>query len=357
MRYYFKVVSILLRARLAETVRAPVAFALTFVFPAILLLCLGLVFYQGHPFERRPIALVCAASPGADLQARLAPYHASVSLQPMSEAQAQAALSQALVEVIVRCVSNSPSAVHAPAAAQYELSHSPAGALTALALESLLRESTPLPLALHSRSPQRPLRGAYVAGLLPGTIAFTVLFAGLYGLGPPLLRYRRKNILAKLSLTPLPFGTLVLSQILARVLLTLGQCVVLLSVGLWFWNGPSLSPPALFALSAVVAVGTVCFCALGLLVACAVSAEDTLTDLIASSATPLVLLSGAFFSLTELPPWLAMIAKVLPSTQLVTGARAALTHDYTAVSTAVTGLSVWSLVALVLGLKWFRPTQ
>lgn len=342
-----RALSVLVRARLAETARTPVAFVLTFVFPALLLLCLGLVFADGHPFERRPVALVCGSADNDALAAKLRLYHASMTLHRMDEEQAQLALRQAHIEAFITCREHP--------LATLEVVHSSAGQLTAVALQTLLQTESRRPsvsLRLESN-----LHGAYVAGLFPATIAFTVLFAGLYGLGPPLLRYRRKNILAKFALTPLSLNTLILAQIISRIALTLGQSVVLFCVGFLWWRGLAPSVLSVVALATVVVVGSFAFCALGMLFASGVSSEDTLTDLIASSATPLVLLSGAFFPLSELPLWLGSIARVLPSTQLVQGCQLALAHEFSSLVQPLVGLLLWGTAALWLGVKFFKPIE
>jgi ABC-type polysaccharide/polyol phosphate export permease len=138
----------------------------------------------------------------------------------------------------------------------------------------------------------------------------------------------------------------------ARVALTVGQSLVMLLVGALVFRAV---PSALAVLAMVCAVllGVLAFAGLGLLVASIVEQEDTHGDLLASSATPMVLLSGAFFPVRELPPALATIAELLPSTALVDACRAALDPSARALAAPMLILAVWAAVALSLGVWRF----
>jgi len=74
---------------------------------------------------------------------------------------------------------------------------------------------------------------------------------------------------------------------------------------------------------------------------------------LASSATPMVLLSGAFFPVRELPSTLATIAELLPSTALVEACRAALDPTARTLAAPMITLVVWAVVALSLGVWRF----
>lgn len=330
--------SVLARARIAETLREKSAVAFLLGFPSLLLLSLALVFAEGHPYERRAIALDCAH---VAVRAALA-REPSLSLYLLDARAGRRALDEARVELRLSCDARSSHD------AMVLIEHGPRARLTAVAVRALL-----LTDALDARTREVSVaRGGYARGLLPGAIAFGALFSGLYGLGLPMLRLRRRRVLARLTLTPLRATTLVLSQLSARVALTAGQSLVMLAVGALLFRA---APSALAALSMVVAVtlGVLAFAGLGLLVASIVEQEDTHSDLLASSATPMVLLSGAFFPVRELPATLASIAEWLPSTALVEACRAALDPSARGLFAPMLTLSVWAVVAISLGVWRF----
>jgi|LNFM01.1.fsa_nt_gb ABC-2 type transport system permease protein len=328
---------VLVRARIAETARERAAVAFLFGFPAILLVSLALVFAEGHPYERRAIALDCAN--GAVATALSRESHA-ITLYPMSARDGLRALSDARAELLICCPTGGASV---------EISHGPRGVLTAEAVQRRLDRAG---VRTTTRLVAIP-RGAYARGLLPGAIAFGALFAGLYGLGLPMLRLRRRRVLARFSLTPLRPVTLVLSQLSARAALTVGQSLVILAVSapLFRWVPSGF---AALAVAGVVLLGVLAFAGIGFLLATIVSNEETHGDLLAASATPLVLLSGAFFPVQEMPRWLGAAARGLPSTALVDGCRAALDPTLASLAGPLGILILWAVATIGLALRRFE---
>lgn len=327
---------VLARARVAETARERAAVAFLFGFPALLLVSLALVFAEGHPYERRAVALDCASP--AVVRA-LAHESDALTLYPMPARDGRRALDEARAELLIVCVDTDRLEIH----------HGPRGALTAEGVQRRLDRAGVSSTLRRVSIPKR----AYARGLLPGAIAFGALFAGLYGLGMPMLRLRRRRVLARLSLTPLRPLTLVLSVLSARAALTVGQSLALLAVSaaLFQWI-PSVF--AALAVSVAVLVGVLAFAGIGFLLATVVANEETHGDLLAASATPLVLLSGAFFPVQEMPSWLAAVAKTLPSTALVDACRAALDPTAQTLAAPLGILILWATVTLALALRRFE---
>ncbi len=330
---------VLARARFAETARERSAVGFLLGFPALLLLSLAMVFAEGHPYERRAIALDCA---NVAVRAALDRESRALSVYPMNEREGRRALDEARVELRVVCDARSSQE------ATVWIEHGPRARLTAISVRALFVMD-----ALDARTREVPVaKGAYARGLLPGAIAFGALFSGLYGLGLPMLRLRRRRVLARLTLTPLRATTLVLSQLSARMALTAGQSLVMLAVGaVLFSRVPSVWAVCAMVLS--VALGVLAFAGIGLVLASVVEQEDTHADLLASSATPLVLLSSAFFPLKELPVWLSMIAERLPSTALVEACRASLDPTSGALAGPLLTLALWALATISLGVRRF----
>jgi ABC-2 type transport system permease protein len=331
---------VLARARVAETARERSAVAFLLGFPALLLLSLALVFAEGHPYERRAVALDCA---NVAARAALAREPDALSIYPLSAREGRRALDEARVELRVVCDARSSQ----PATVWIE--HGPRARLSAVAVRALFvmdgldAQLRPVPVA----------KGAYARGLLPGAIAFGALFSGLYGLGLPMLRLRRRRVLARLTLTPLRATTLVLSQLSARAALTVGQSLVMLAVGaLLFHRAPSAS--AVLCVVAAVLLGVLAFAGIGLALASVIEQEDTHGDLLAASATPMVLLSGAFFPVRELPSSLATIAELLPSTALVDACRAALDPSLRGLAAPLAILALWAVASIALGVHRFE---
>ncbi|MDP3276334.1 MAG: ABC transporter permease [Deltaproteobacteria bacterium] len=314
---------VLFRARVAESVRVRSSLVFLLGLPALLMLSLSLVFAEGHPFERRRVVTDCV---DPRVHQALNVLHDSLAWTLEDRAHAESSLRTTRAELWVRCDSGR----------RVTLVYGQRSALLAQALTTQWS-------AMTVRSERWTLaKGAYAQGLLPGVIAFAVLFSGLFGMGPPMLRMRRQRLLTRLTLSRLRWSTFVLSQVSARALLTTGQVLSLTCVAHVLVKSP-LSVGALLAVVCVAVLGVCVFAGLGVMLAAIVQHEDILSDGIAASATPLVLLSGAFFSVESLPSWLATVARALPSTVLVEACREALEHQR-----VLPGLALWAIAGLMV---------
>ena len=110
--------------------------------------------------------------------------------------------------------------------------------------------------------------------LLPGILALAVMSASLVGLGIATAFERQQGVLKRLGGTPLPRGGLLLAKMLAVVVIQLVQVTLLILVGalLFGWRPGPQAPLAL----PVIFLGTLCFAALGLLLAGTLRAEAVL---------------------------------------------------------------------------------
>lgn len=199
---------VLFRARVAESVRVRSSLVFLFGLPALLMLSLSLVFAEGHPFERRSVVTDCV---DPQMHQALDALRDSVAWTQQDRAHAESSLRTTRAELWVRCDPGH----------RVTLVHGQRSALLAQALTAKWSTRT-------ARSERWTLaKSAYAQGLLPGVIAFAVLFSGLFGMGPPMLRMRRQRLLTRLTLSRLRWSTFVLSQVSARALLTTGQVLSL----------------------------------------------------------------------------------------------------------------------------------
>lgn len=315
---------VLLRMRLRDHVRSRASFVFLFGLPLVLLSIVTLVFFRGHPFEERRVVVVGDAAvelPGVKVE------HAALdaALGRLDGRMASAVLVGERVVVAER------------------------DEIFGRGLVAALKPPRTLELRALPRL-------GYVRYLLPGLVTFSVLIAGLFGVGWAMLRYRESLFLKKLATTTLSRSTFVAAQIVARALLVLLQVAVLLSVALPVLGlHPSGAVLALLAL--VVALGTLCFLGLGFALAALVRDEAILVDVISAATTPLVLLSEIFFPLDVLPGLLASVAALLPTTQMVRMVRALLLEGSSSgLGFGLALLAAWTVVTFGLALRSFRWT-
>ena len=204
------------------------------------------------------------------------------------------------------------------------------------------------------------LPGRPVDHLLPGAIALAIVAAGLVNLGIATAYERSYGVLKRLGGAPLPRWGLLAAKVAALLVLELVQAALLVAVAVAaFGWGPGEHWSPLLAFGAI-ALGTVTFAPLGLLLAGTLRAEATLA--IANGLfLAFLMLGGLVVPVDQLPAILQPVAAVLPATALGDVLRVALDsglpsstggHDISARPFVV--LAAWAAGAIVLATRSFR---
>ena len=217
-------------------------------------------------------------------------------------------------------------------------------------VEKLLRAADPGAIRLPVSG--RQIR--YVDWLFPGILAMNMMFSCLFGVGYVVLRYRQSGFLKRLHATPLTAFEFLSAQVLSRLGIILVITAVLYTVVgamLHFHDAGNL---ALLLLIAVL--GALAMIALGLTVAARLASEELVNGLLNLLTWPMVMLSGAWFSLAGAPRWLRWIAAALPLTQLLHAARAVMLYGagLGTIAPNLIYLAVVTLVFLGIGAASFK---
>ena len=199
------------------------------------------------------------------------------------------------------------------------------------------------------------IAGRPVDFLLPGSIALAIVAAGLVNLGIATAYERSYGVLKRLGGAPLPRWGLLGAKAAAILMLELVQVAALVAVGtivLGWQPGPAWSPTLLLV---AVALGTVAFAGLGLLLAGTLRAEATLA-LANGLFLGFLMLGGIVLPIDHLPAFLQPVAAVLPATALADVLRIALDTGLAPASAAgpLALLGAWALAAAGLAVARFR---
>jgi ABC-type polysaccharide/polyol phosphate export permease len=329
----------LARLRLLDVLRSRSSAGFVLVFPVVLLVIVGFVFREGHPFERRTILVVDDAA----VQAAAAP------LRDFEELRVEIVRSEA--EGLGKLRAKMASAVLAPGkdVEGPRLLVGPRDRVLARGLAELLPPATRV-------EPVEASRWGYVHYLFPGVLTFSVMLAGLFATGYTLVLYRQNRFLKKLATTPMPRIVFVLSLVAGRSVLVLAQVALLVACAAFVFEVPLTLGGALGTIG-VSMLGLMAFLGLGFVLACVVENESLVVDLVSAVNVPLVFLSEIFFPLDALPRPLALLGEALPSTAMVRLLRSFVL--YGGVDPSVLGLQLcllcgWTVVAFAVGLKLFR---
>ncbi len=189
--------------------------------------------------------------------------------------------------------------------------------------------------------------------LLPGILAMALMQLGLFS-AQAIVSQRETRVLRRLGATPLPRSTLVLSQVVARLVVAVLQAVLLIVVAAALFNFRISGNIALLA--GFVTLGALVFVALGYVVAAVAPTTETAQPIAQAISFPMLFLSGVFFPITLVPPIVQPIVRVLPLTYLSDALR-----QVAAGGTPLNPLWVdsvvlagWLLVCLAFSMRFFR---
>jgi ABC-type multidrug transport system permease subunit len=225
------------------------------------------------------------------------------------------------------------------------------GAPSGYILERVLRGSEAA--AFHKEAVSgREIR--YVDWVVPGVLAMNMMFSCLYGVGHVLVRYRKNRVLKRFKATPLTALEFLAAQVMSRLWLVVAASLLV------FIGTDVFVDFAMFGsywhLLLILILGAVSLISLGLVVAARIASEELASGLLNMISWPMMFLSGVWFSLDGLNPWLQKLALIFPLTHLIDGARAIMIDGAGLLDIAghLAVLALMSAVFLALGAYGFR---
>jgi ABC-2 type transport system permease protein len=190
--------------------------------------------------------------------------------------------------------------------------------------------------------------------LLAGMLGYGIVATAFAGLAINLVLRRESGVLKRVRGTPLPGGVYLGAVIGSTLVVIALQTGAQLLIGRFVIDADlSVSAGALIV---ALVLGTVCFAALGLAMTAAVRSGEGSSAVVTAVYLPMVFISGSFFSIERLPPFLEAIADVLPLTYLLDFLRSSLI-DGEGVGSSLTAIAVlllWGAVGLAVALRTFR---
>jgi ABC-2 type transport system permease protein len=194
----------------------------------------------------------------------------------------------------------------------------------------------------------------YIDFLLPGLLGMNLMGSAIWGMGFAIVDARRKKLLKRLVATPMPRHYYLLSFILARLALLLVEVGVVLGFGALMFQVPVRGSVADLAVLCVL--GSMSFCALGLLIASRARTIEAASGLMNVTMMPMWIVSGVFFSSARFPSVLQPFIKALPLTATIDALRANILQGSGLAQLAPQAavLSAWLVVCFGLAMKLFR---
>lgn len=194
----------------------------------------------------------------------------------------------------------------------------------------------------------------YIDWLLPGVLAMNIMFSALFGVGYVIVRYRKNGVLKRLKATPLSAAEFLCAQVISRLWL-----VIVITVIVYIGTDLLLDIPmygSYLNLLLVFILGSISMISIGLLIATRTASEEFAGGVLNLISWPMMFLSGVWFSLEGINPFLQKAALIFPLTHLIKAARAVMLDgagfvDILPYLLTLTGMSA---VLLTIGAFLFR---
>ena len=194
----------------------------------------------------------------------------------------------------------------------------------------------------------------YIDFLMPGVIGMAIMQLGLFSVAFSFVTMKREGVLRRLLATPLDPNSLLVAQVITRLLVVLIQTVILAAVAVFLFGAEFAGN--FFAVMLAAAIGGAVFLAMGFAVSGWARTEQQAAPLANIVSLPMMFLSGVFFSRDVLPAILQRITDFLPLTYLVEAIRGMTVEGDTVLMQwpNFLGLAVWLVVAFIIANRTFR---
>lgn len=159
----------------------------------------------------------------------------------------------------------------------------------------------------------------YIDFLIPGLLTMGIMMSVMWGVCYALIEKRSKKLLRRMVATPMRKTHFLLAIWASRLILTFFDSVVLLVFAHYFFHITIQgSIPALILL---LLSGNIAFFGLSILISSRTANTEVGNGLISFITTPMMVLSGIFFSYQNFPAWAIGVIKILPLTKFTDEAR------------------------------------
>jgi ABC-type multidrug transport system permease subunit len=327
--------------RFREFVREPEALFWVFAFPVLLAAGLGIAF-RNRPAGVLKVAAVTPSMANALRADRL------LDVRELSEAKALAELRAGRVALLAE------SAAGGVVVYRYDDTNPDGRNARMLADRAVQRAAGRVDPVNTSERLMREPGSRYIDFLIPGLLGMNLMGSAIWGLGFAIVDARRKKLMKRLIVTPMPRHYYLLSFVLSRLILLVAEVGVLLGFGVLVFGVPARG--SWLALAGLCVLGSLSFSALGLLIASRAQTVEAASGLMNVTMMPMWILSGVFFSAQRFPDVVQPLIKALPLTAVIDALRANMLQgaNLAQVAPEIGVLAAWLVVCFALALKLFR---
>ena len=194
----------------------------------------------------------------------------------------------------------------------------------------------------------------YIDFLIPGLLAMGIMMSSSWGISYTLIERRSKKLLRRMVATPMKKSNLLIALITARFMMNLIEVLLLFFFAWWYFDIQIQGNP--FALIFLFVAGNIAFAGISVLISSRTSNPEIGNGLINAIVTPMMVVSGIFFSYLNFPEWTIPFIKNLPLTMLADGVRSVFNEGagMMDILKETIILSVTGIITFIIGLKLFK---
>jgi ABC-2 type transport system permease protein len=194
----------------------------------------------------------------------------------------------------------------------------------------------------------------YMDFLIPGVVAMSIMQAGIFGVAFVFVDLKKRGILKRIRVTPINPNDFIFAYVISRLFVLMIQMVLMVGLGIVFFHLHFTGN--LLNIFVVGTLGAVVFLGMGFAVAGVSKSEDQVAPLANMLVFPMMVLSGIFFSRSNLPAFVYAITDFFPLTYLADALRSIAIEGSPlhGVFKQMIGLAVWAIASCVIAVKMFR---
>ncbi|RLD15162.1 MAG: hypothetical protein DRI28_01475 [Caldiserica bacterium] len=188
---------------------------------------------------------------------------------------------------------------------------------------------------------------------IPGIIAMALMQLGVFS-AELMASLKERKILRRFLLTPLKKGEFIVSFSLTRIIVAVGQVLIMIALGHFVYKMNINMNFPLFV--CFFLLGIILFSFMGVLVGGISKSVESANGLAQLINFPMMFLSGIFFTASFYPSFLQPVIKALPLTYLGNAMRNVIIKNasFSAVKLDFFVLLIWTVVVTAVALRLFR---
>jgi ABC-2 type transport system permease protein len=194
----------------------------------------------------------------------------------------------------------------------------------------------------------------YIDFLVPGLISMGVMMSAMWGISYGIIEKRSKKLRRRLVATPMRKSHFLVALISVRIAMNFAEALILFLFALLAFHMSIQG--SLSAMILLFLAGNIAFAGMAVLVSSHTSNTEVGNGLINAIVTPMMVLSGIFFSYHNFPDWSQPVISKLPLTILTDGIRSIFNEGagYQQVALPILILTLTGVVFFTIAVKIFK---